>query len=122
MSKQIDAMRKAGFSQEEIDQMLADDKAVDRGEKMPWDLSDEEHKRAVKLANAGEKKEVKTAKTPRKVKENPTKRLIIAQIAQFLEDTDAIVMESCEISNPERVISFKIDGNSYELTLSQKRK
>ena len=72
MSKQIEAMRKLGYSEEEIADMLACDKAIDQGKKMDWDLSDDDHKKAIKQANAGEKKEV--VKKPRKMKESPILR------------------------------------------------
>lgn len=120
MSKQIEAMKKLGYSEEEIADMLACDKAIDKGQKMDWDLSEEEHKKAIKQANVGEKKEI--AKKPRKAKENPTKRTIIAEIAQFLQNFQQFALSDVEISNPERVICFKFEGNSYEIVLQQKRK
>ena len=116
MNKQIEAMKKQKFTDEEIADMLACDKLIDQGKKMPWDLSDEEHKKAIKQANAGEKKE--TAKKPRKVKENPGKQMIISEISQVLEK----ISDSVEILNPEREISFQVDGINYKLTLSVPRK
>ena len=116
MSKQIEAMKKQGFSDAEIADMLACDKAIDQGKKMPWDLSDEDHKKAIKQANAGEKKE--TFKKPRKVKENPGKKMIISEISQVLEK----ISDSVEVVNPEREISFQIDGVCYKITLSVPRK
>ena len=116
MDKQIEAMRKLKFSEEEIADMLACDKAIDQGKKMDWDLSDADHKKAIKQANAGEKKEV--AKKPRKIKENPGKQMIISEIAQTLEKISDFV----GIVNPEREISFQIDGVTYKLTLSVPRK
>lgn len=116
MSKQLEAMRKLKLSEEEIADILACDKAIDQGKKMDWDLSDAEHKKAVKQANAGEKKE--TAKKPRKAKENPGKQMIITEISQVLER----ISDSVEILNPEREISFQIDGVGYKITLSVPRK
>lgn len=116
MNKQIEAMRKLGYSEEEIADMLACDKAIDQGKKMDWDLSDDDHKKAIKQANAGEKKEV--VKKPRKMKENPGKRHIISEISQVLEK----ISDSVEIVNPEREISFNIDGVCYKITLSVPRK
>ena len=48
--KRVIAMRKMGYSDYQIEEMLEDDKAVDRGEVMPWDLSAEEHKKAMRNA------------------------------------------------------------------------
>ena len=42
--KQLMAMKKAGMTDAEIQQMLLDDKAVDRGQGMEWVLSSEDHK------------------------------------------------------------------------------
>ena len=116
MDKQIEAMRKLKFSEEEIADILACDKAIDQGKKMDWDLSDADYKKAIKQANAGEKKEV--AKKPRKIKENPGKQMIISEIAQTLEK----ISDYVGIVNPEREISFQIDGITYKLTLSVPRK
>ena len=123
-NEQIKAMRKLGLSEEEITQLLADDKAVDKGEKMPWDLTKEQEKAAKKYASAGTKKPTvytfDTAKKKRK--ENPTKAAIIAEIAKFLTEESENACANVEITNKERQIAFQIGENSYELTLVQKRK
>ena len=53
---QIAACRKLGMSDKEIAEMYDDDADVDKGIEMPWDLSKEEHKAAMKRANADEHK------------------------------------------------------------------
>lgn len=111
-------MKNLGISEEEALQVIADDKAIDRGERMSFDLSKEEEKQAKKYANVGEK----TVKTPRKApvrKENATKSTIISEIAQFLSEKG---YEMVEITNKERQIAFKVGENDYEFTLVQKRK
>lgn len=111
-------MKNLGISEEEALQVIADDKAIDRGERMNFDLSKEEEKAAKKYANVGEK----TVKTPRKApvrKENTTKSAIIAEISAFLSEKG---YEMVEITNKERQIAFKVGENDYELTLVQKRK
>ena len=114
-------MRILGVSSEEADQILADDKKVDRGATMEWDLSKEEHKKAMKQANADEhKKPVETPKRERKA--NPTKAGIIAEIATFLTENSEFATENVEITNKERMIAFKIGEEKYEITLIQKRK
>lgn len=121
--KQLSAMRKCGMSEEEIAQVLADDKAIDRGERMDFDLSPEEEKKAKKYANVGErKKPMNLSVEPRKRKENPTKAGIIAEIAKFLAENSENACENVQITNKERQIAFQIGENSYEFTLVQKRK
>ncbi len=120
---QIAAMRKLGMTPEEIQEVLAADKAIDRGEKMEFDLPPEQEKIAKKFAN------VKEHKTPtvyqfqkRERKANPTKGAIIAELAKFLEETSENACENVVITNKERQISFTIGENTFELTLVQKRK
>ena len=111
-------MRLLKCSEEEALQIIADDKAIDRGERMSFDLSKEEEKQAKKYANTGTRK-TSGEKTERKRKENPTKATIISEIAQFLTENG---YEMVNITNKERQIAFKVGENDYEFTLVQKRK
>lgn len=111
-------MRNLKCSREEAEQILADDKAIDRGERMEFDLSPEAERQAKKYANTGTR-QTNGQKTERKRKENPTKATVIAEIAQFLTENG---YEMVEILNTERQIGFKVGENTYELTLVQKRK
>ena len=111
-------MRNLRCSREEAEQIIADDKAIDRGERMAFDLSKEEEKQAMKYANTGTRKTSET-KTERKRKENPTKAGVITEIAKFLAENG---YEMVNVTNAERQIAFKIGENDYELTLVQKRK
>ena len=111
-------MRNLKCSKEEAEQILADDKAIDRGERMSFDLSKEDEKKAMKYANTGTRKTAED-KTERKRKENPTKGAVITEIAKFLAENG---YEMVNVTNPERQIAFKIGENDYELTLVQKRK
>lgn len=111
-------MRNLKCSRAEAEQILADDKAIDRGERMGFDLSPEAEKQAKKYANTGTR-QANGQKTERKRKENPTKATVIAEIAQFLTENG---YEMVEILNKERQIGFRVGENTYELTLVQKRK
>lgn len=111
-------MRSLKCSKSEAEEILAEDRKIDRGESVDFDLSPEEHKRAMKNANTGTKAP-KGEKTARKPKENPTKEGVIAEIAQFLAEKG---YNSVEITNKTRQISFKIGEDAYELTLIAKRK
>ena len=125
--KRIEAAMKLGMSREDALAMLAEDKRIDRGEVMEWDLPPEEHKKAMKYANSDEKK--KKAPTAynfdtsgKKRKENPTKAGIIVELARFLTENSEYATENVEITNKERQIAFKIGDTGFELTLVQKRK
>lgn len=111
-------MRSLKCSKSEAEEILVEDRKIDRGESVDFDLSPEEHKRAMKNANTGTKSP-KGEKTARKPKENPTKEGVIAEIAQFLAEKG---YNSVEITNKTRQIGFKIGEDAYELTLIAKRK
>ena len=124
IDKRIEACRKLGMSEEEIQEMLDEDKRIDRGEVMDWDLSEEEHKKAMKYANSDEKKRKKPAEsdnTDKKRKENPTKEGIISKIFTFLCDLSEFSVENVEILNKERKVMFKIDEDWYSFTLTKHR-
>lgn len=124
VDKRVEACRKLGMSEEEIREMLDEDKRIDRGEVMDWDLSEEEHKKAMKYANSDEKKRKKSAEddnTGKKRKENPTKEGIISKIFTFLCDLSEFSVENVEILNKERKILFKIDEDWYSFTLTKHR-
>ena len=111
IDKRIEACRKLGMSDEEIQQMLDEDNRIDRGEVMDWDLSEEEHKKAMKYANSDEKKR----------KENPTKEGIISKIFTFLCGLSEFSVENVEILNKERKVMFKIGEDWYSFTLTKHR-
>lgn len=121
-TKQLEAMRKLGLSDEEIKELIAADAAIDKGEKMPFDLTEEQAKEAKKYIKTGTKKaptvyNLDNADGKRSRKENPTKAAIIQYLFECLKDYDNVV-----ITNKERQISFSCGDNNFELTLVQKRK
>ena len=120
---QVIAMRKLKMTDEEIEDILNCDKAIDRGEKMDFDLSAEEHKKAMKNANADEHKKPTVYKfDKRERKENVPKRQIIDGIYQFLIENSYFSPENVQILNKERQISFDFADEKFEITLTQKRK
>ena len=119
MENQIDRiMRSLRCTKAEAEAILAEDRKIDRGERVEFDLDPETEKQAKKYANTGTRVP-KGEKTARKPKENPTKEGVIAEIAQFLIQKD---YGSVEITNKTRQIAFELGGDSYELTLIAKRK
>lgn len=115
-------MKTLDIPEAEAIQLVMDDKAVDKGEKL-FELSAEQKKVAKKYAATGTKKRtVYKFDTAKKKKENPVKQKIIAEIERFLNENSEISAENVQITNAERQIAFKIGENDYELTLVQKRK
>ena len=114
-------MRNLKCSKAEAEAILAEDRKIDRGEAVDFDLSAEEHKRAMKNANTGTR-EPKGEKTAKKQRENPEKEQIIQVLATFLRESAIFEPNSVEITNKTRHSSFKIGENAYDLTLIAKRK
>ena len=133
-------MRKLNYSDAQIEEMLEDDKATDKGVIHEWDLSPEEHKKAMKYANVDEhKKPAKPAepttaterKAPtvynwntegKKRAENVTKVELIAVLAQFLTENPNLGCENVEIVNKQGKISFNVGEDSFSFSLTQHRK
>lgn len=125
--EQLAAMERLGFTDEEIKDIIETDDAIDKGQKVYFDLDPEKEKEAKKYTKAGTRKaptvyKLDNAEGKRSRKENPTKAGIIAELAKFLTETSENACEMVEITNKERQIAFKIGENAYELTLVQKRK
>ena len=115
-------MKVLDIPEAEAIQLVMDDKAVDKGEKL-FELSAEQKKVAKKYAGTGTKKRtVYKFDTAKKKKENPVKQKIITEIERFLNENSEFCAENVQIINVERQIFFQIGSNDYELTLVQKRK
>ena len=116
---QVERMRKMGYTDDEIEEMLADDDTIDRTsnskyEKVfDWELDPEEHKKAVKNANVEQRKP--GAGRSKERKPNPDKREIIEMLYQTLFDAG---FENVVIKNPERFITFDNEGDNYEIMLT----
>lgn len=53
-------------------------------------------------------------------KEDPVKRALIASLFDCILTYDGV--DSAAVRNPERIISFTLGNDTYEITLSKKRK
>lgn len=114
-------MKNLGLTEEEADELLKADKAIDKGEKMPFDLTKEQQEIAKSFTKTG----TKTKKAPtvykfeKKKTENIPKAELIKKLEELLNNEGFI---DVKIVNAERLISFSNGDNSFELTLTQKRK
>lgn len=107
-----------GCSEQEAQNVIATDKKIDKGEKL-FSLNPEEEKASKKARRAPTVYNFDTSK--RKKVENLVKRDLIQQLFQFLSSLDEVIT-NIQVVNPERIISFDVQGNTYEFTLVQKRK
>lgn len=53
-------------------------------------------------------------------KEDPIKRALIASLFDYIQEYAGV--EGAAVRNPERIISFTLGDDTYEITLSKKRK
>lgn len=108
-------MKLLGCTYEEALQIVADDEAIEKGDKL-FELSDEQKKVAKSMTITGTKDSKKPAKRERKADEE--KVAIIEKIADFLAKNDGF---SVEIIKKEKEISLKIGENDYSVTLTKHR-
>lgn len=99
--------------------IIATDKAIDRGERVYFDLSKEAEKEAIKMARTGTRKPTVYDFSKRERKADTTKEGVIQQIFDFLTENG---YADVEILNKSKLISFKIGDDTYEFDLKRKRK
>lgn len=109
-----------GCSIFEAEQIVADDKKIDKGQEVDFGLTKEQEKQALKYANVKEHKKPAVYKfDKRERKADTTKEGVIEQISQFLIENG---YENVEITNKSKLIAFKIGDDNYEFNLIRKRK
>lgn len=129
---QLEALMKLGMSEAEAKQVLEDDRKIEKGEKMSFDLSKEQEKATRNLRQA-DRKPTAYDFTKRERKPNEPKREIVRALKDCLyslqadfEETDHpqynINPQNIQISNIERQIDFEINGVRYRIVLSAPRK
>ena len=105
-------------TEKEAQDVIATDKKIDKGEKL-FSLNSEQEKASKKARRAPTVYNFDPSK--RKKVENLVKRDLIQQLHCFLNGLNEVIT-NIQIVNPERIISFDVQGNTYEFTLVQKRK
>lgn len=115
--KILKMMKLLDITREEAIQIIKDDEAIDKGEKM-FELSKEQKKASKQARSTGTKAE--TERKPRERKVDNTKRDLINKIAAAIEDFEQV--ENIEITNAEREINFVCGGRKFKVVLSAPRK
>ena len=119
---QIEALRKLGLSEDEIADVIATDKEIDKGAKL-FELAPE--------LQAGAKKARQADRTdtpkPRERKPNDDRRFLIdalvwAMTTDIEQAGDNVLATDVEIVNPEREFLFTYNGIKYKVVLSAPRK
>ena len=114
-------MKALDLTREEAIEMWMDDHDIDQGKAKDFDLDPEKQKVVKEMTKAGGKARAKETK-PRERKPNDEKRTIIQDLNGFLVNNCQNYINSVEIANIEREITFKIGENDYSLTLTCHRK
>lgn len=113
-------MSALGVSEEEANAILAYDNEVEHTSRAEFDLPPDKQEVARKFAHTGTRKMKETGlNLPKKErKPNEAKREIVEVLRKAISD----ISEAVTVTNIERQISFELDGETYEVTLVQKRK
>ena len=115
LDPQVVALAKLGLSDEEIKQVLADDKRIDKGEKL-FELSAEQEREAKKARNVGRAPTAyKFTKRERKPDQDK------ADLLNMLFSAVLPVCDTYEITNGEREFLFTYHGKKYKVVLSAPR-
>ena len=112
-------MRLLNISAEEAEQVIADDKAIDKGEKL-FEQTKEQKAVTKQMTATGTRKTPTVYNfdtTKRERKKDGTKEEFIANLAEYLQTC----VENVQILNPSKLISFTIGEDTFELDLKRKR-
>jgi hypothetical protein len=129
MDKRImEIAKKLDISYAEAEEMLAEDKKVDRMTKakdINGDLDDKQRKTIKKYTNVARGKQVASTdaygkKKTRTIKADDVKQMLIKLIAETLENSAEV--DSVNITNIQKTIAFKIGDDDFEIDLKRKRK
>lgn len=114
-------MRKLGFTDKEIKEVLEDDKRIDKGEKL-FELNTEQEKaskQARKMTRAPVAYKLDNTAGKRSKKSDEVKAGLIELISTVIQEQPAC--NNLEVLNPEREITFMWMGKKYKITLSAPR-
>ena len=112
-------MRLLNISEEEALQVIADDKAIDKGEKL-FEQTKEQKAVTKQMTATGTRKTPTVYNfdtTKRERKKDGTKEEFIANLAEYLQTS----VENVQILTPSKLISFTIGEDTFELDLKRKR-
>ena len=110
---QVMAMRKQGFTEEEIEDVLRTDKEIDRGANL-FPLDPELEVGAKKARRADRTDTPK--KAVRERKEDVDKGVLLEQLCNAISSTP--INATCEVVNPEREFLFTYNGRKFKVVLS----
>ena len=125
---QIEAMKKLGLSDAEIAEVLADDKRIEKGEKL-FELSKDQEKaskQARQAVHAHIVYKLDNTEGKRSKKADNDKRFLLdafvwALTTDIEHSGDNVCAENVNIINPEREVEFTYHGRKFKIVLSAPR-
>jgi hypothetical protein len=113
-------MKTLELTQEEAEQLMRDDSAIDKGEKMPFDFTKEQEKVAKDMRRVRRAVDAfgKTRTVERKV--DTTKENFIEMLKEYLSGISNI--QNITIVNTSNEISFDLENDNFSLKLVRHRK
>lgn len=123
LKSQIEAMKKLGMTDKEIEELVEYDTKVDKNQPTEFDISEEQQKIVQKVSRttSGERKKPVVVRNKER-KTDEVKKPIIDGIVAFLTENAEISAENVKIVKPEREISFDLGGFNYSITLTRHNK
>lgn len=111
-------MKNLGISEAEARQLIADDKAINQGEKL-FELTPEQAKASKSARQVARKPAVYDFSKKRERKADNDKRCLINILASALCVEDEVT--DLEVTNQEREMIFKFGGRKFKIVLSAPR-
>lgn len=116
-------MKTLECTEEEAIDVYECDEAIERGERVYFDMTEKEERMAIKLASIGEQiKDTKNTKKGKAQAPNELKEKIIWLLEKLMTECKDFSFENVKITNKSRQLSFNSGEKTFELTLVQKRK
>ena len=116
-TEQVNAMRRLGMTEEEIEQVIADDKRIDKGEKL-FELSAEQEKASKQARKADRKPTVynlDNTEGKRNKKADATKAEIMQKLLDCFDEYEP------QVINAEREFTFTYNERKFKIVLSAPR-
>jgi hypothetical protein len=109
-----------GCSIFEAEQIIADDKKIDKGQEVDFGLTKEQEKQALKYANVKEHKKPAVYKFDKRERKADTdKGFLIGLIKDTLNECGEIA--NLTIVNQERELTFELNDRKFKIVLSAPR-
>lgn len=119
MTEQEKALFALGLTEEEVAQVVADDKRIDKGEKL-FELT-EEQKKASKDARIVHTVDAYGRNRKKEKKSDEPKAEIVRVIANALIDAELVDASTLRFENVERELTFSSNGRKFKIVLSAPR-